>query len=394
MTKTLFFTSMGILTNLQADWALYDREQWIDVTAHMRVVGATGSGDFEELASHGHDPNRELTLQGIEVGTNLRLNDHVQGFATANIFRSLEDELEVEWEEGFLKLADLPGGFEVRGGRFLNRFGVQNSVHLHGWDFVDANLVTAGFLGEDGLGTEGGELTWIWQGPVTSAFSLAFGNAVSHDHAGHDEHDEHDEHGDEEEHAHGGAEDAYFADSLVTGRWLIRWDRNDYHRHEWGANFGLGENGYGRDSRLYSGDYYYTYRSNGLDPGGRFLRMGGELFYREVEWRDEEMGIVEEGSGENWGAVVSATYGFAENWEAGLRYDWIQGEASGPDPTETVFEIEERQRWSAALTRRFELAENLRALARLQVNFDDLPEGQEQSAFLQVGFDWGGPEVR
>ncbi|WP_411846345.1 hypothetical protein AAFN60_01480 [Roseibacillus persicicus] len=392
--------AIGVLVattaSVHADWALNDAKDWVSLSAHARIVGGVTSGDFEELAAHAHDPNQDVVLQGLEVGANLRLNDHIQGFATVNVFQNFEDELDAEWEEGFLKLVELPGGFEVRGGRYLNRFGGQNSKHLHSWDFVDANLVTANFLGDEGLVTEGGEVTWIWDGPVTSAFSLAFGSALEHDHHGEHEEEEHEDEEEEDDHdhdhGHGGAEDAFFSDEVLTGRWLVRWDQNDFHRHEWGLNFGLGENGYGRDTTLYSGDYYYTYRSNGLEPGGKFLRVGGELYYREVEWHDEDEGI--DGSGEHWGAVVSATYGFAEDWETSLRYGWIQGESSGPEPDEVIFEVEERHRVSAALTKRFRIAEEQSAFARVQANFDDLPEGNEQSVFLQIGFDWGGPEIR
>lgn len=383
---------------LSADWGLYEAKDWVSLSAHARIVGGTTSGDFEELASHNHDPNQDVVLQGLEVGANFTLNDHIQGFATMNVFQNVDDELEAEWEEGFVKLVDLPGGIELRGGRYLNRFGGQNAVHLHSWDFVDANLVTSQFLGEEGLVTEGGELSWIFEGPVTSAISLAFGRALEHDH-GHGEEEEehegeegHDEEEHEDEHGHGGAEEAFFAEDVFTARWLVRWDQNDFHRHQWGLNFAMGENGFGRDTRIYSGDYYYTYRSNGLESGGSSLRLGGELYYRDVEWYDEEEGIG--GSGEHWGAVLSAIYGFADDWEVALRYGWIQGETSGPDADEIILDIEERKRISAALTRRFQLGESQSAFARVQANFDELPEGSEQSVFLQLGFDWGGPEIR
>ena len=388
MGKLIPLLCLAPLSGAWADWAFYDVKDWVDLSAHLRVVGGATSGDFEELAVHGHDPNQDVLLQGLEVGANFRLSDHIEGFATVNVFTNVEDEIDAEWEEGFAKLKDLPGGFEIRGGRYLNRIGVQNAIHLHGWDFVDSNLVTATFLGEDGLVTEGGEVSWIWDGPVTSALSIAFGSAVEHDH----DEEEHEDEEDEEEHGHGGAEEAFFSDGVLTARWLTRWNYNDFHRHEWGLNFAFGENGYGRDSRIYSGDYYYTYRSNGLEAGGNFLRVGGEVYYREVEWFDEEEGIG--GEGDHWGAVVAATYGFADGWEASLRYGWLQGEASGPDADEIIFEIEERQRLTAALTRRFRIGENQSAFARVQANFDDLEEGNEQSVFLQLGFDWGGPEIR
>lgn len=48
----------------------------------------------------------------------------------------------------------------------------------------------------------------------------------------------------------------------------------------------------------------------------------------------------------------------------------------------------------AALTRSFDIADNQSAFARLQANFDGTAEGDEQSVFLQLGYDWGGSEIR
>ncbi len=376
-----FSLTLASSTTLFADWALYDREQWLDIAAHARVSYGGSTGELSELATFGHDPNQELAVQGFEVSASLRLNDHIQGYTSVNIFRDLEDELDAEFEEGFLKLADLPGGFELRGGRRLHRFGQQNAVHLHGWDFVDSNLVTSTFLGEEGLLSDGGDITWIWEGPVTSAFTFEVGEAVT---------EEEGEEGEEEE--EGGIEEAFFARTVYSARWLVRWDVNDFHRHQWGLNFGFGENGYGRDTFVYSADYYYTYRSNGFETGGYDLTVGGEIYYREVEVEDEDSGFRDEA--DHLGAVASATVAWSNGWEAGLRYDWLEGEESGPVGGDAVFSLGERHRVSANVGKRIHIAEDFSALTRVQVNFDDLDDGDEQSIFLQVGLDWGGPEVR
>ena len=127
----------------------------LEPTLHMRAIAGESSADhLEDLASHGHDPNNNFALQGLELGTNLYYGDDISGFVNMNAFSTPDHEMEAEWEEGFLKYTGVDG-FEIRGGRFLNRLGGQNNQHLHSWDFVDANLSTGLFLGEEGLRTDG-----------------------------------------------------------------------------------------------------------------------------------------------------------------------------------------------------------------------------------------------
>ncbi|MGE9267568.1 MAG: hypothetical protein ACQKBY_05690, partial [Verrucomicrobiales bacterium] len=264
-------------------------DEMLTLSAHANTVVGTSSGDPGELAVHGHDPNQDATIQALELSLSVRANDYVEAFVGVNTFLNLEDELDGEWEEGFVKLKNLPGGFELRGGRYLNRLGSQNNVHLHGWDFVDANLSTGFFLGEDGLRTEGIELSWFGEtGQARYGISTSFGNALehSHDHGGHaheehedhdhddhdhhDEHEDHDEHGHDEEHdEHGEAREmAYFVEDLVTTRAFVNYRHTDFHQHELGLSYAQGRNGYRRDTKLFGMDYEYQWRENGLEAGG------------------------------------------------------------------------------------------------------------------------------
>ena len=370
-------------------------DDWLAFSIHARAVAGVTTGDYDELALHAHDPNQDVTLQGLELGVNLNLNEYIQGFAAVNTFLDTDDELDAEWEEGFLKLANLPGGFEVRGGRYLNRFGTQNNVHLHGWSFVDSDVLVPSFLGDEGLVTEGGELTWLFErDQYLSAISASFGNAVTHDHHGHG-HDEEEDDDDEDDHEHGhGGEDALFSDEVFTVRWLNRWNQNDFHQHEVGFNYAEGDNDYGRDTTIWSGDYTYQWRERGLEEGGRSLRVVAEAFYRDVEWMDEHEDDIETGSTDHWGASLAAIFGFCEDVEAGIRIGWLEGAEGLVDGDEEVFGVEERWRYSAMVTQYFDIGSDTSGLARLQFNYDDLPEGDEQSIVFQIGFDWGGPEIR
>lgn len=368
----------------------------LDPTLHLTAVTGLSSADNPgDLAAHGHDPNDDIALQGLDVGLNLGYDEWLAGFINANTFTTPDGELDAELEEAFLKFQNLPGGFEIRGGRYLNRFGLQNNVHLHGWDFVNANLSTSRFLGDEALISEGLELTWLKESDyLTFAVSGSFGKAVEHDGHGHDEEDEHhdddhddDDHDDDDhdEHGHSG-EEALFTDDLATLRALLIISPSDFHQHRIGFNGAWGDNGYGRDTALYSTDYVYQWRENGLESGGREFSAGAEYFFRDVEWANDEG---DRGQTSQNGFMVFAQYRFAGNWTTDIRYEEIQGREPGPE----VSLGEERERLSLALTRDFEIRD-WDSYARLQYSHDNLEDGSEDTVWLQFGFNFGDGEVR
>lgn len=373
MSKLISFLSLLPLSGTWADWALYDQEDWFDLNAHLRIVGAASSGDVGGLATHGHDPTGDFTAQGFELEPTLRLNDHILLAAGINNVRTSDGEFEAELEEAYGSLSNLPGGFEVRGGRFFNRLGLQNRKHLHAWDFVDAGLTTSVFLGDENLATDGGELNWVGRyGGFTTGLTASFGEAVV-------------ESGEEEE-EEAGSEEGNFAGETFTARWLLRYDVNDFHRHEFGLNLGRGRNGYGEDSEFYSADYRYLWRENGLELGGQFVELGAEFFVRSVDFVDEDLGTT--GSSDHFGLSTYARYGI-DAWDFGVRFDYLEGE-EGDAGGDTLFAVEERFRVSLAATYNWEISDELAGHVRLQGNLDDLDDGNEQSVFLQLGFDFGG----
>ena len=95
----------------------------------------------------------------------------------------------------------------------------------------------------------------------------------------------------------------------------------------------------------------------------------------------------DEGGFEDTGFNTALLYEFIEGWEAGIRYDWLEGV---DDP-----ELAERDRISLSLTKHFDFGDDLTGLIRLQYDHDDIDgAGTEDSVWLQFGFDWGPGEVR
>lgn len=353
-------------------------------------------------------------MQAIEPGLSLRLGQ-VEAFATYAISYGAEEEWENEWEEAFLKIRDLPGGFEVRGGRMLGRFGYQNARHLHAWSFVDTPLVLGRFLGDHGLWFDGADLTWLHQDVgVTYGLTVAYGKAVGHEHehgggehadeehAEHEEEhegEEHAEHDDDHDHAHGG--ELAFDDDVTSARLFTQRSLDDFRSYESGLSLAVGDEETGRRMTVFGWDFTYAWRQNGLAPGGRSYIWTTEVLYRDVEDGGSGHDHGEEHEGEDHadsdhdheGLPGGAEFGFYSQFvyspnpalDLGTRVGYVEGN----DDLETG----ERFQISPAITVYPDPFR--RTSIRAQYNYDDLDDGSEEhTVWLQLGLAWGGAEVR
>ena len=409
---------MAVGWSALADKGAVNEPAWLSpsigpLSPSVHVVGAVGdsSGDVEELAVGHHDPTREDgSVQGIELGASLRLGP-VEGFATYAISYGAEEEWENEWEEAFLKLRDLPGGVEVRGGRMLGRYGQINVTHRHAWGFVDMPLVIGRFLGEHGLWFDGGDVTWLSQGiDLTYGLTVAYGKAVGHEHE-HGDEGEHEEEGEDmdhegEEHAeeHEHEEEIAFADEVGSARLFAQFRRDDFYSYESGLSLAIGDEEAGRQVAVYGLDVVYNWRENGLEPGGRALVWTTEVLFRDVDsggaahdhGDEEHADHEEEGEdhdheeeslpgGSEFGFYSEAVYTLNHTLDLGTRVGYVEGN----DELET----EERYRISPAITAY--LDPYRRVSLRTQYNYDDLADGSEEhTVWVQLGLSWGGAEVR
>lgn len=369
-------------------------------SVHFNGAVGDSSGEVEELAVGHHDPGREdESVQGLELGLALRQNQ-LEGFATYVLTYGAEEEWDGEWEEAFLKLRDLPGGFEVRGGRMLGRFGSANATHLHAWNFVDMPLALGRLLGEHGLWYEGGDVTWLKQDVATTyGITLGYGEAIAH---GHDHGDEHAEEGDvHHDHSLG------FADDVFSARAFARLRTDDYRLHEPGLSFATGDAADARQIMVYGLDYSFSWRENGLEPGGRAFTWKTELFYRDIDdgfhhieadldheeahaedehdHADEDLTGHAIAGGDEFGFFSQVVYTHNNRLDLGTRFDFVEGNED--------LDTHERYRISPAVTTY--LDPYRRAAVRLQYNYDHLEHGDEENTvWLQLGLHWGGAEVR
>ena len=360
---------------------------------HFHGVGGYTSGDASDLATGGHDPRREtFSAQAVEPGFSLK-TEYVEGFANYLWFQDADGDWDGELEEAFGKIINIPGGFEVKGGQYLSRFGALNDKHLHAWDFVDSEMVLSRFLGDDGLLLKGGEISWTLPFGMDPAFvsiaSVGFGDARSHD-----------------DHTHGGAgggvhdheegeaphegEEGTLADDVWTGRLMGRYRFDDFHSVTLGTSAAGGTNGFGRRTGVYGLDAEYLWRERGLEAGGRAFRWRNEFLWRDVqafsEHDEDEDGIIDEtfrGSYNETGFYTHGVYTWNERLDTGLRLGWVEGIAD--------FDQDERFRVSPSVS--WWLDKGRRVGLRTQYNFDAIKGREdEHSIWFQLNIALGSTE--
>lgn len=343
--------------NQQAFQPLKNDTVWLTAQGTF-ITGTAAEGDIH---GHAHDPQQDVNLQGLDTGINFNYG-HFAGFANVNTFESAEGTLGSEMEEAFIKVQDLPLNLTLRGGRFLNRIGTQNSTHLHGWTFTDANASTIHYLGEEGLTSNGGEITWDQEYEKgIFAISTAYGAVVEHEH-GHEE---------EEEEEHEG-----WADEVLTTRALLKYNVSDFYQNALGANYAKAVGGGTRD--LLAVDYTFTWRANGLEAGGNAFSVTGE--YYQLDAGEEPLA----------GTLFGAQYTWDNGFSVAARYE----DAEFEHEHEGEHELTSREKYSLAVSYMRPIDQDWFGIARLQYNTDSFEGDNSNSTWLQLGLNYGGGEVR
>ncbi|WP_024326853.1 hypothetical protein [Thioalkalivibrio sp. AKL19] len=299
--------------------------------------GNDSPAGFDDGHDHGHGHGDDhgfddgFNLGHSEIKLDAQLGDLFDGVLTLGF-----DDSDIEVEEAYLTTRALPGGFQIKAGKFLSDIGYINSRHGHEWDFVNRPLVNEYLFGDHGLQETGVQATWLAptatytqlgvellqgetsgianyeggqsalngqerilrdrSGPRLVTAFAKFGPDLGPDHA-----------------AQFGVSGGYARSYQVTDEHSTRFE--DWDGSAWFAGV----------------DAVYKY-SSGRAYGHGDWRLQGEYFYREIDVDRRDVNFEADGNGpvgfvrneqsfknQQDGIYVQGVYGFAPRWEAGLR---------------------------------------------------------------------------
>jgi hypothetical protein len=114
--------------------------------------------------SFNHDPEGE----GFELSeAELALQSVVDPYARVDLFFSFGADGEAEVEEGTVTSTGMPGGLQLKGGRFKSALGKWNRWHPHQFYTVDSPDVLNAFFGDESLTSDGLSMSWLVPGTGT-----------------------------------------------------------------------------------------------------------------------------------------------------------------------------------------------------------------------------------
>lgn len=259
--------------------------------------------DDEPGQTGAHDPNKTgFTLQQLELSLSASVDPYLR--FDANIVFNLTG---VEIEEAFATTLALPGNLQARAGQFLNRVGRINTVHPHGWTFLDQPLANGKILGAEGSRGLGLELSWLTPLPWFTELSGSAGSAAEAEH-------------------HEDGEDEAPIKRLDDLLYTLRLEQFFAIDDDWSILFGLstqlGPNPTRLDARadVYASDLYVRYRPvRSADRMALALQVEG--FLRSRHATDERR--LNDGGG-----YAELSWRIDPNWETAARYEYVTGVAA------------------------------------------------------------------
>ncbi|MBK8594971.1 MAG: porin [Holophagales bacterium] len=346
-------------------------------------------------AEEGHDHgglNEGFNLGETELAFTASVDPY---FDVTALFAASEEGLEAE--EVYFQTRRLPGGFQLKGGKFLSGIGYANKQHPHQWDFADQNLAYELLLGGHGLNEKGLQVTWLPKLPFylqLGAEVLQGENEKMANYVGPEEFPGLTEEADPRVLAHKPGPRLFtgfvkvgpnigYASALQVGlSYASSRSHQEVHDHD---GDGIPEGVLDGTAELWGADLVYKYDSPREYGAGDFI-FQAEYLSRKRDL--DVLGTTSTAVFKQDGAYFQAVYGLLPRFQVATRYD-LAGLTNERVRAGVKTEYETSKRWSAALT--FNPSEFSRV--RAQYNRGELFVGGEKETFdqffLQVQFSIG-----
>ena len=338
-----------------------------------------------------HDPQtRGFSLRNAEIALDGAVDPYFRAFA--NIVLKLDNNggTAIELEEAFAQTTALPWNLQLKAGQFFVPFGRQNQQHPHAWDFVDQPLIMNRMFGGDGLRSVGTVISWLVPTPFYTELQLSVlngegGAASSFRNEGEDD---------------GTGTNRLFGratinrrlrnpgELLYVPRVITSFNLTDAQTLVLGASaaFGPNDTGANTDTQIYGVDSYWKWRPANAQQGFPFVAWQTEAMYRRFEAGADPtanggLGLPAE-TLRDWGFYTQLLYGFHLGWVAGLRGEFVTGDAGADDVNDPATRSD-RTRVSPNLT----WYPSEFSKIRLQYNYDHGQAfGDEHSVWMQFEF--------
>lgn len=372
----------------------HDNQRGKGMEKYAHIDGITHAHDHD---GHGH--------AAIERGFNLRATEiafssTVSPYFDAHLQLAVDAHGGVELEQAYFDTRALPAGLRLRGGKFYSGIGYLNEKHPHEWDFVDPSLPYRTLLGEHGLNDVGLQLTWR---PRTGSWHTLLGTewlqGREHNFVSGSMELPHDV----QDIGHGGLAAGKAGPRLITAFAKFGPDLGDSHALQFGLSHAYGRqlqevhdhraenpaasvHGLQGTGAMWGADLVYKFDAPGAYGAGDFTLAAEYLWQRkdlQVAYHQTNPAAV--GAPRKFtqdGFYVQGVYGFAPNWQIGLRYD-VTGLTNRVDRGTSVREWGQSDRYSLALTRHLTEYSRLRLQVSSAKLWEDGHKERVNQLFLQ-----------
>lgn len=276
------------------------------------------------------DQSGEKDAEPFGFEAELFITSNVDPYFKAWVTLGFAEE-EAEVEEAVIQTASLPYQLQIKTGKFFSETGRVNSQHFHSWDFADRPLINELLFGEEGLNDTGAQVSWL----APMDFYLLTGVEVFQGN-------------NENTFQYVGAENLpEKSGPRVFAGWLkFAPELDDANSAvQFGVSFGRGIHQENLDldadnlldrwldghSWFAGADIVYKYDDNRAYGRGD-IAVQGEFFVRgqNLSVVNDTLNPGLEGiDADNTlnGYYIQASYGFLPRWNAGLRWDQVNGES-------------------------------------------------------------------